>query len=217
MQKLSQQVVLNLPQFTDDLDVERISFIKSLSSISNGDMHVHLAINVNFDQRFMAKLALGIAYCLFGRKVLETEYGKELRKGLWYREAECAGDGDFMPQIIGSSAWSMKDDEKFSDIIGDEHAVSLIILPIKEGVGMTLSVGKKTSGTIMCASLENLTEGDLKGLRKGKVILLYKYLQESVSLSLPDYLAHKIGNFQHPRLKQIEDRIRRNKDYFKNL
>ena len=163
----------------------------------------------------MSKLALGIAYCLFGRKALETEYGKELRKGLWYRESECdPGSGDIMPQIRGTSVWAMKGNEALSNITGEEHAVSLIILPVGDGVAVVLSVGKKTSGAVMCASLENLTDADLVGIREGKVILLYKHLQESVSLSLPAYLAHKLGNSKHPHLTQIEDRIRRNDGYF---
>ena len=54
----------------DELDIERINFFKSLSAINNGDMKNQLSFNVNFDRRFMAKLGIGIGYCLFGKKVL---------------------------------------------------------------------------------------------------------------------------------------------------
>lgn len=203
----------------DDLDIERIDFFKSLSSVSNGNLNIQLALNVNFDQRFMAKLALGVAYCLFGRKALETEYGKELRKGLWHQEAtgDKEGSDSSMPQIRGASVWAMKGDSNFGNIVGEEHAVSILIIPSGDGVAININMGKKTSGTVMCASLDNLTDAELDYIRDGKVILLYRYLQESVPLSLPAYLAHKLGHSQHPRLTEINDQINSNKGYFKNL
>ena len=174
---------------------------------------------MNFDQRFMAKLALGVAYCLFGRKTLETEYGKELRKGLWHQEAtdDKERSDSSMPQIRGASAWAMKGDTTFGNIVGEEHAVSILIIPSGEGVAININMGKKISGAVMCASLDNLTDAELDYIRDGKVILLYKYLQENVTLSLHTYLAHKLGHSQHPRLTEINDRINSNNGYFKNL
>ena len=64
---------------------------------------------------------------------------------------------------------------------------------------------------------EDLNSAELENLRDGKVLLIYKNLQTSVSLSLPEYVAYKIGNLHIPRLAEINDRISKNKNYFKNL
>lgn len=198
----------------DELDVERINFFKSLSSINKGEMKNHLSFNVNFDNRFMAKLGIGIGYSLFGKKVLETKYGKELHKGLWHRESAHI---DFMPQVRGASAWMSKENKLFNDLVGEEHAVSLIILPTGDGVAVNINIGKAMSSTVMCAECKDLNSAELDYIRDGKVMLIYKHLQTSVSLSLPEYMAYKIGNLHIPRLAEINDRISKNKDYFKNL
>jgi hypothetical protein len=202
----------------DAIDVERIAFFKSLSSITNGEMKNQLSFNVNFDQRFMAKLGIGIGYCLFGKKVLETEYGRELRKGLWQRESVREGvDVDVAPQLRGASAWMSNEDKTFKNIVGEEHAVCLIILPTGDGVVVNINIGKTVSCTVMCASSEGLNSEELDYISGGKVILLYKHLKTSVTLSLLEYVAYKVGNFHPPRLAEINDRISKNKGYFKNL
>ncbi len=202
----------------DKIDTERIAFFKSLSSITNGEMKNRLSFNVNFDRRFMAKLGIGIGYCLFGKKMLETEHGKELRKGLWYQEsAQGAEDEDFMPQVRGASVWLSKENKTFTNLAGEEHAVSLIILPIREGVAVNINIGKAMSGTVMCAAYEDIDPAVLDSIREGVVVLIYKHLQTSISLSLPEYVAYKTGYYQHPRLAEINDRINKHKGYFKNL
>ena len=205
----------------DELDAERIAFFKSLSSVTNGNMKNSLAINVNFDRRFMAKLGLGIGYCLFGKRAVESEYSKELRKGLWHRDSELeGGDADIeatMPDIRGAGVWKSKELMALSEIVGEQYAISLVILPCKEGVVASLNIGKGTSSAVMCASYEGLNPADIESIRDGKIILLYKHIQTSVSLSLPEYLSYKLGHLKHPRLTEINSRISKNEGYFRNL
>src|ERR1017187_5934233 len=109
----------------DDMDVERIRFFASTLSMANGNMKNNLSININCDRRFMAKLGRGIGYCLFGKKVLDSANGKELRKGLWYQEhdIECV-DESSLPAVRGSSAWGHGQDKTFANLVGTQHAVS---------------------------------------------------------------------------------------------
>lgn len=191
----------------DELDVERIDFFKSLSSVSSGEMSIRLALNIDFDRRFLAKLGLGVGYCLFGKKVLDTEYGKELRDGLWRKESIQGAEDERLPQVRGASVWMSKTDEKFINLVGEEYAVSLILIPAGDGVAVNINIGKKMSGTVMCAAFKDLDEADLDFIREGKVILLYKHLQTSVSLTLPEYLAYKTGHYHPPCLADINARM----------
>jgi hypothetical protein len=195
----------------DELDVERINFFKSLASVNNGNISIRLSLNVNFDRRFMAKLGLGIGYCLFGEKVLATDYGKELRKGMWCQDSTHEVEEECLPLVRGASVWMSKADEKFSNLVGEEHAVSLIIVPAGVGVAVNINIGQEMSGTVMCAATKDLDATDLDSIREGKVILIYKYLQTSISLPLPEYLAYKTGHYLPPSLAVINERICKNR------
>lgn len=201
----------------DDLDKERISFFRTHAAA--GAMKNQLALNVRFDQRFLAKLAIGIGYCLFGSKALQSEYGKELRKGIWYREqnSDATEDSSLPPRIRGTTLWGHEQNDQLSNFIGEQHAVTLVIIPSTEGVAVNLRIGKTLSWTVMCASHEGLEKTDMEYLGDGKVILLYKYLKKGFCLTLPEYLAYKLGHFQHDELNAINKKINKHAGYFKDL
>lgn len=200
----------------DEIDNERITFFKSLSGVSGRELRNQLSINVDFDRRFLAKLGLGIGYCLFGKKVLGSEYTKELRKAMWFREG-VATEADEFPEVYGMGGWSSKTDGALTALVAEEHAVCAIISLSGNGVVVTLSVGKAMAGTIKCAEIGDLEPDMLNSIGEGLVILIYKHLRTSVTLSLLEYVAYKLGNYAHPRLQEINNRIAKNAGYFKNL
>lgn len=202
----------------DDVDVRRIEFFKSRPAANDGSVRNQLSFNVNFDRRFMAKLGLGIGYCLFGHKALETDCGKELRRGIWFKERNTPeGVDSEIPRIQGLSAWSSKAMGEWPEYVGEEHAVCMIVLATPDGVVINLNIGRAMSGTVKCADIVNLTSEDIDPIGDGLVILLYKHLQTSVTLSLMEYVAHKLGNIEHPRLAEINRLIAKNDGYFRKL
>jgi hypothetical protein len=180
----------------------------------------NIPINMSFDHRFLAKLALGIGYCLFGNKALESEYGKELRKGLWHREliSDQPDDSPDIPTIRGTTLLGHEQNAALTEFIGESHAVSLIIMQSPpEGIAVKLNFGKESSWTVMCASYEGLENSDLDWLGAGKAILLYKHLQKGFCLNLPDFMAYKLGHFHHAELNTINEQINKHEGYFQNL
>ena len=150
-----------------------------------------------FDFRFLAKIAIGIAYCLFGKKVLDSNYGKELHKALKYKE------GEEMPSIYGSSMLSDQKNPSFNKLIGHPFAVNFVVLPTPEGAALNLNIGTHLNWTILCASREALDTGDFDKIRDGLVVTLFRPLQKGFSFSLPRYLAHQSGAAPIPELVQI--------------
>lgn len=75
----------------DSLDTARIDYFYN-ASLDQQMRRNSLAIYTRYDTRFMAKLGVGISYSLFGGKIFDTEYFKELQKALWYREGESFPD-----------------------------------------------------------------------------------------------------------------------------
>ncbi|HLC14600.1 MAG TPA: HNH endonuclease, partial [Thermodesulfovibrionia bacterium] len=80
----------------DSIDIDRVEYFNS-ACLGGETRHIRLSMYTKFDIRFLAKISIGIAYSLFGPKVLSTTYADELYKALWYRE------GDAMPAVKGVS------------------------------------------------------------------------------------------------------------------
>jgi len=82
----------------DEIDNIRIQYL-NVESSRDLTRKCKLSLYELYDTRFMAKLALGLAHVLFGNKIRDAEYSKELYKALWYKE------GDEMPNVNGSGAY----------------------------------------------------------------------------------------------------------------
>lgn len=194
----------------DELDQLRIEYLNEACHAAQIRQN-RLAIYTRFDFRFLAKLGLGIAYALFGNRALQTAYAEELYKALWYR------DGNDPPQINGTSALMHGSDLQFSQLTGEENAVTITMLPSPNGIAVNLNLGVSLNWVVMCASYENLDKEDVSTLGDGRVIVLYRQLQRGVALTLPEYLAHKCGNLPHPQLSEISATSYLYRDYFRNL
>lgn len=195
-------------QAPDGLDSERITYL--WRAMARKDMKCGFSVNLEFDMRFLAKLARGIGFCLFGEKVLSGSYAEEVGRAIWHKP------GDPMPLLRGSRTFSEKD-TAFMNIMGHPHAVTIAAMVNSSGVGINVSVGTNHNATVMCAELGALDQSDVDRIGDGIVLVLFKFLQAGVMLTLPEYLAHKSENLPHPQLDALEARIAANANYFENL
>ncbi|EXJ00036.1 HNH endonuclease [Burkholderia pseudomallei] len=194
----------------DELDEARIAYILQ-NCRSKQQRHNQLRMYTQYDLRFMAKLAIGMAYCLFGERVLDTRYADELHKGLWHRPDEEP------PELKGTTDWMKQQDPHFTKIMGDPDAITIAIVPVAGAVAINLNLGESMNWTVQCASGENLTGEDFDKLGLGRVVVLYRQLQRSVDLPMSDYIAHKIGIRANPQLTEIGSMLNRYRDYLKDL
>lgn len=183
----------------DQLDIARKEFF--IANTEGRQMRkMQVPVHKRFDQRFLCKLAIGVAFCLFGSKVLDSAYGKELYKGLWHRE-----DND-KPEIRGSTCFSRKGNPDFNRLVGFPNAVTLVLLSNQDGVSLNLNINSELNWTILCASNENLTTDDFAKIEDGQILVLVRALKTGVYLDLPFYLACKSGITSHPELSNILER-----------
>ncbi|BAQ75229.1 predicted protein [Pseudomonas sp. Os17] len=188
----------------DDLDRARTEFFLANTE---GELEHKMRVTVDpkFDKRFVCKLAIGIAFCLFGSKVLDSDYGKELHKGLWHR-----GDND-EPEVRGSVLFSKQGDQDFNRLVGFPNAVAVVLLSTQEGIAINLNINSQLNWTVLCAPNEILTTEDVAKIGDGQILLLVRALQTCIYLDLPSYLAFKSGLTQHPELNAVLERSERNK------
>ncbi len=192
------------------VDTNRIDYFHA-HCLGGEIRHFDVPIYTHFDTRFLAKISIGVAYSLFGGKVLLTSYADELHKALWYKE------GDAMPAMKGVSALESHGDDRFKGLTGESHGVTLIVQRLQDAIALNLNIAAKLVWTVRCASCENLTRDDFERIGEGKVIVLFKPLRKSVALDLPEYIAHKSGVRPNLELVEINARADRYKDYFSKL
>lgn len=180
----------------DELDRACIEFFRIQCS-GNQERTNRLAIDLWFDHRFLAKLAIGVSYCLFGQKILATDYGVDLFKGLWQRRGEDEG------LVRGRPLYAGTIDRTFNKIIGFPNAVTITILSTPEGVSLNLNICAQLNWTVFCVPYEVLTEGDRAKIGAGKVIVLFRSIKKGFCFNLPDYLAHQSKDVLIPELEKI--------------
>jgi hypothetical protein len=190
----------------DKLDKERIDYFKHFC-FQNQSRSMNVKINSNSDYRFLAKIAIGISYCLFGHKVLETHYGNELYRALWYRE------GQELPRISVKRQLDTIPNESALSSVSFKHGVTLAVIPVDTRVIVNIDICGNVNCSVQIASTENLSDEDLALVDKGLIIILFKYLQKGFHYSLPEFLAHKTGNKEIPDLTKISQLFEKHEQY----
>ena len=195
---------------SDSIDNERIKFF--LESVRGGKVqHCQYTKNIFAENRFLAKLALGILHCLFNKSKFSSEYMDELYKQLWYRT------GDNTPKIHGSRPFD-EEGRKFKILLGVPYGTTISILKDDNLLIMNLNINMELNYSIQCGEFEKLDDQEAKLFeQEGLCIVIYKSLQQVVELGFNEFLAHKNQNCINNKLAEIESMIRKNEDYFKNL
>lgn len=193
----------------DEVDRKRIEFF--LESVRGGkEQHCKINKNIFAENRFIAKLAIGILHCLFEKSKFSSEYMEELYKGLWYRL------GDHSPKIRGSGAFT--NNQNFKELLGVPYGTTISIFKNNNELIMNLNIGMVLNYTIQCGEIEKLDNQEAKLFEQGGIcVVIYKSLQRFIELGFYEFLAHKSGDYINSDLTEIETMICDNEDYFKNL
>lgn len=156
---------------------------------------------LQYDFRFMSKLALAVGFSIFGEAFLQSAYCDELRKGTWFR------DGDSIPEVRGMSAHqraSTPGIEHLLKFTGQINAVTITISMLREGAALTLNIGERLVWSVLCATSDVVNPLYPEGANHGVVLVLYPHQRIAIELSLPDFLGHKLGHRPDDRLVQAE-------------
>lgn len=173
----------------DTLDAERIEFIHAFRE-GTPVSQSQIPMNMQYDFRFVSKLALGVGFALYGDLMLASDYCKELRSAIWHRE----GQPD--PRIFGTGPMSTgtpATNPTFKQLTGIENAITLLITDVAEGATLTLNLGQQLVWTLLCATPEVTGDG-FRSPGGGKVIIIFPFLRECFEITLRDFLRHKGGH-----------------------
>lgn len=193
----------------DKLDTDRIEyFIEKCSN--NQTRNNEIRMYIRYDLRFLAKLSIGLAYVLFGEKILNTKYMDELYKTIWFRE------GNSEPKMQGNGAFS-DDDSLLQLNCGVDYGTTITILKVSKSVVINLNIGKKLNWLVKCVDIIELSKEDIEKIGDGICIILFKTINKGIELSLPELIAHNLGSIINPDLEKIYSHANKHKNYFQNL
>lgn len=188
----------------DEVDGRRIAYFLEAVASSDSSLRISLGMNVMFDYRFMAKLGLGFGQIFLGSQYLTTECCRELRNGIWDRGAA------EVPLIRGKPTFSENADPHFLHFSGVEYAVTITTLMAAEGLALNLNIGTKHVSSVLCADNEFLETISTPEFAEGSCVVLFPCLKKSFVLSLPEFVAFRLGRYKFAELSDIEKQIRCN-------
>lgn len=193
----------------DELDQARIAFFKSKVLIKDETRKNRLSINTKFDDRFLCKLGFAIAYGLFGDSFLDSEYARELRKGIWHNP----NDGE-ASKLFGLST-SFNKDKLLEKSLSLDGAVVIAIIKSHEGHCMSLSISDKQFCIIKIAdSLLEYPDYQSNNFFNGIAYVLVPGLKKHIIMPIIKFIEYKLGNTSHSELDEVAKIVNRNKAYF---
>lgn len=173
------------PNRLEQIDRERISYFCEECATSKVRQN-KIPINVNFDHRFLGKLALGVSFATFGEEFLSTQYCVELTKLIWYRGLGEKGD---VPSVFLSTAYTRRFHPHFLSITGLPDAVVLALSAVGSGVALTLNIAAKQAWTVMCAKHDEIDGNQQEIIGSGIVLALSKVRTSSLRLTQPEFFS----------------------------
>jgi HNH endonuclease len=159
-------------------------------------------IKVDFADRFLAKVALGLTGTLLGERALKSPYADDLRRALWSRTS---AERENL-SLKGAGYWTEKN-QLFSDFLGNSGAWTIALHVFPEGLSYTaLSPSGKalTMGISDDATLWPPKIGP--AFREGVVYIAIPERQKWWGpIPLPNVIAHKLGHHREEALVELED------------
>jgi len=163
---------------------------------------LRLSIRLDFSDRFLAKLCLGIGSNLFGTDYTSSPYADELRKLLWQKNPT---EQD-KPKIFGANYFQETNFPKISGHVGCSGAWSILLVSMSQGFGLHVCT-PSGRGMTMCIAIDNAlwSSQTFEQFRNGAIYYVVPERQLFVGpVSLLHRIAHQNGSFVEPQLAKLE-------------
>lgn len=187
----------------DELDRTRIDYFLEACALPRTSLQ-SFSVHTEFHRRFLAKLAIGFAWVLFGETSLQTEYGRELYRTLWPARDEGITRFRVSPGFAG------EDSDALKQSTGVENAVTLVIQPVRDSIVLSLNLGCRNVWMAVLCLTESVNKSRLDALGNGRVIVLFEALKTCVDIPYDHFIKHQSGSVIHPKLKAVEMMAERN-------
>lgn len=184
--------------------------IKTIRSWITSDQMVEACLThkINFDQRFIGKMAIGIGYSLFGESYLQTREAKEARRACWPKKNRPS-------KLRGAATFDRAGPQLIHKQLGYPGAVALTVIQAGKSYVMTLNIDQTIAFTV------ELGPSAMIPLHfdptHDYMLLLFPALQKSIELSFEERLLHSCGSYKHSELEMIDERLKQSENFWNSL
>ncbi|QDI34388.1 HNH endonuclease [Serratia marcescens] len=187
-------------------DESNISVV--MAALKSGSVRGQIDVHVHFDQRFLAKLAMGVGCSLFGELYLDTDMAKEARKTCWPKDGESG-------QTRGSATLIAPKNPLFSKFIGYRGAVVFTV--VNTGSSYTLSGTIDQAIPFVVELAPSTLSSPFINCEEGYALVLFPSLGKTIEMTLVELVAHSSGVKKHPELVAIDSRIETSVEFWSQL
>lgn len=179
-----------------------------MATLKSGTVSGQIEVYERFDQRFFAKMALGIGYSLFGDQYLDTDMSRQARMTCWPNRGK---PGD----TRASTTFSALKDPHLSKIIGYPGAVVLAVVKADHSYSLIVTIDQEIPFVVELApshlSSHFINHND------GYVLVMCPSLGRAMEMTLAELIAHSSGVQKHPGLELIDSRLGKSVEFWHQL
>lgn len=185
--------------FFEDADATEKLVLGQLNKLQGREHKCRVAISNGFDQRFLAKLALGLGVNFFGDRFITATYSSNLRNAMWEKDLK-------KRQECGVQFYKyFNEEKKLKDLFTIGGAHTILLYPIKDELFLIIFVyGKKMVMVPICpdkAIWSSFTEN-------GSVFIAAPQIQFFIGpIEIVDFVAFRGGIKNIPELTNLQSRI----------
>lgn len=188
-------------------DTDGILFVNAVNDYRNLVLGQHdnqhgckFSLNVDFANRFLPKIALGVGHAFLKSGYQQSTYAKCLRDALWCKSSKERNN----LKIRGRGYWS--EDKLLDKTLGWDGGHTIVIQRHKDDLSIALTTYEKTAGILVitdeyseyCNLYTDLIDDGLV------FVVVPSRAVCSGPISLPEFVAYKTGNHDIPELRVIE-------------
>lgn len=165
-------------------------------------LQARMPLRIDFADRFMAKLALGLGHTIIGSEYHTSRYADELRKILWSRSPSERDDS----KVLGSGYWQAREFADLSEIIGLPGAWTISITAVDDGlVASVCTPLGRLMNVVISDDISPLSHSIREMYHMGVLYFAVPQLKTFIGpVELPKYLAHRTGSRVLPELAALE-------------
>ena len=180
------------PTGADDL------FVQKFIELERQPLRLGLSIRLDFEHRFMAKVALGLGYKLLGDDFLKSSWSRRLRETLW---AQGQAQGQLAP--VGRGEIGRPKEDTLGDVLEWQGGVLLAVFPSQRNLVVAFNVFGARHEVVI--SDDPAFWGQVPDLMLGRVWVLIPQRKFCAGpISLNEFFRHKAGGSESPKLMEAE-------------
>lgn len=194
-----------VPEFVHAMDASAKAVAEKILAVPDSKL-IGVTLDIAFEQRFMAKFALGIGYKIFGSTFLDTPYGKALRGA--FREADLEKRAAY--GLRGAGFLKAQDDSS-AEFMGWKGAYTVRMQVIGQELVLSLHFPSSRAIHLVVSnepSLWSSCSSDFAAYREGVVYIVVPQLGECAGpIPMGQYVAHRLGGIHVPALDALEGKL----------